>query len=278
MKIKDAFILAAGLGTRMGDLGKKIPKSLFPVFNKSVLEILVQQLSDLGVENIFINSHHKEKILRAYVFKKELPVKIIHETSLLGSGGAFYNLKKIYPNLNHILALNGDTVFELRESLILALSKAMEENNLSAALVGLNVEKDKEFNRLKIENGFLKEIIPFKDIKNRDELPWTFSGISVVNLNHLEKNQFGKESSFFETVANFKKNNVLVHVPDQLSYHDFGTEQDYCESLLNLISKDDDFIFKFLNNRIGYSHDVLSENDLCKVTFDRGHLNFKMKS
>ena len=41
MIVENALILAAGAGTRMGEIGKVLPKVLWPVFECSLLELEV---------------------------------------------------------------------------------------------------------------------------------------------------------------------------------------------------------------------------------------------
>ena len=55
MKIDYALLLAAGYGTRMGIIGKELPKVLWPVYEKTLLELQVDYLKELGVKNIFLN-------------------------------------------------------------------------------------------------------------------------------------------------------------------------------------------------------------------------------
>ena len=71
MIVENALILAAGAGTRMGEIGKVLPKVLWPVFECSLLELEVLYAQSLGVKNIFINSHYYTKEILEHV--KENP-------------------------------------------------------------------------------------------------------------------------------------------------------------------------------------------------------------
>ncbi len=70
MQVKNALILAAGKGTRMGEIGKRLPKVLWPIFEKSALELEVAYAKELGAENIYINSHHYTDELLSFVEKR----------------------------------------------------------------------------------------------------------------------------------------------------------------------------------------------------------------
>ncbi len=53
-----AFILAAGLGTRMKPITDTIPKPLVTVAGVSLLERTLDQLQHFGVDDVVINTHH----------------------------------------------------------------------------------------------------------------------------------------------------------------------------------------------------------------------------
>lgn len=63
MRIKKAVIAAAGFGTRMLPQTKAIPKEMLPVVNKPVIQYIVEELVDSGVEDIVIvTGYHKRSI------------------------------------------------------------------------------------------------------------------------------------------------------------------------------------------------------------------------
>ena len=67
--IKKAVIPAAGLGTRFLPLSKILPKELWPLVDKPILQYAVDELIEVGVkEIIFVISPQKKEILR--YFKK----------------------------------------------------------------------------------------------------------------------------------------------------------------------------------------------------------------
>ena len=92
MIVENALILAAGAGTRMGEIGKVLPKVLWPVFECSLLELEVLYAQSLGVKNIFINSHYYTKEILEHV--KENPtfknVTILLEKEPIDIGGAVH--------------------------------------------------------------------------------------------------------------------------------------------------------------------------------------------
>jgi mannose-1-phosphate guanylyltransferase len=84
-----AFVLAAGLGTRMGAITKTTPKCLLPVAGKPLLGRWFDLLAQAGVTHALVNTHHLAEPVRAYVAASDPPlaVTLFHEPTLLGSAG-----------------------------------------------------------------------------------------------------------------------------------------------------------------------------------------------
>lgn len=85
-----AFILAAGLGTRLRALGLDIPKVMVPIGGKPLLEHHLKMLSAQGVTEFIINLHYlPEKVMAYFGDGSKFGVKITysHETEILGTAG-----------------------------------------------------------------------------------------------------------------------------------------------------------------------------------------------
>lgn len=84
-----AFLLAAGLGTRMGAITRTTPKCLLPVAGKPLLGRWFDLLAGAGVTHALVNTHHLAEAVRAYVAgcRPPLRVTLAHEPVLLGSAG-----------------------------------------------------------------------------------------------------------------------------------------------------------------------------------------------
>jgi N-acetyl-alpha-D-muramate 1-phosphate uridylyltransferase len=54
----DAMILAAGLGTRLGEMTRGMPKALVDVAGQTALERVARRLIDAGADRLIINVHH----------------------------------------------------------------------------------------------------------------------------------------------------------------------------------------------------------------------------
>ena len=56
--ITQAFVLGAGLGTRLRPLTEDLPKPLIPIFQKPLITFALDHLIQLGVKSFVINTHH----------------------------------------------------------------------------------------------------------------------------------------------------------------------------------------------------------------------------
>jgi mannose-1-phosphate guanylyltransferase len=84
-----AFVLAAGLGTRMGAVTRTTPKCLLPVAGRPLLGRWLDLLARAGVREALVNTHHLAEAVRAFVAAGPHPLEVtlVHEPALLGSAG-----------------------------------------------------------------------------------------------------------------------------------------------------------------------------------------------
>src|SRR5262245_66068071 len=57
--ITQAFVLGAGLGTRLRPLTEDFPKPLIPIFQKPLITFPLDHLISFGVQSFIINTHHR---------------------------------------------------------------------------------------------------------------------------------------------------------------------------------------------------------------------------
>lgn len=110
--MKKALLLAGGYGTRLQPLTNKIPKCLVPICGRPLLDYWLESLSLLGPTEIFINTHYLPEIVTRYLQHSEHKnIQIIHEETLLGTGGTFLSLKDQLRDANEgILVAHADNL------------------------------------------------------------------------------------------------------------------------------------------------------------------------
>ena len=70
-----AILLSAGKGSRLGFVGKKIPKALLKIKSKTILEIWIEKMISVGVSEVIINTHHLKEKIEKYLDKKKISYK-----------------------------------------------------------------------------------------------------------------------------------------------------------------------------------------------------------
>lgn len=95
-EIKQAFVLGAGLGTRLRPLTDELPKPLVPIFQKPLITFALDHLLDLGIKKIFINTHRlPEKFPEAFPEDRYRGERLtfVNEPVLLETGGGIKNIE-----------------------------------------------------------------------------------------------------------------------------------------------------------------------------------------
>lgn len=110
-----AVILAAGKGTRFGDITKTTPKSLIPVNGKPIIEYTLSALPPSVTEVYLVIGHLGDKI-KKHIGKTCRGLKINYVTTkkLNGTGGALIAAKKFIKK-ERFLVLYGDDIYSKNE-------------------------------------------------------------------------------------------------------------------------------------------------------------------
>ncbi len=84
-----AFLLAAGLGSRLRPFTDTIPKCMVPIQGRPLLEIWLELLKKSGVSDVLINIHAHPEVVRRFICGRfsDPAVMLAHEPTLLGSAG-----------------------------------------------------------------------------------------------------------------------------------------------------------------------------------------------
>ncbi len=111
-----AVILAAGVGSRLGDLTKDKPKCMLPVFNDTLLiDYQIEVLKEFGISerNIFIIGGHKVDVLQNHLKDKSVSVIFNSKFREWNNIYSFYMIKAIekISDKDDFILLNSDTFF-----------------------------------------------------------------------------------------------------------------------------------------------------------------------
>lgn len=131
-----AFVLAAGLGTRLAPLTDILPKPLIPVFHKPLVTFALDALLAAGVGALSLNTHHLPSAFPSVLGEspsyRGRPVSIFHEPLLLDTGGGISNARAALGG-GSFLVHNGDILADLPLADLIALHSS--SGNLATLLL-----------------------------------------------------------------------------------------------------------------------------------------------
>lgn len=128
-RITRAFVLGAGLGTRLKRLTECRPKPLVPLAGRPLISYGLDHLLGVGVQEIVINTHHRaEAYTRTFPKSvyRSVPLVFRHEPVLLETGGGIKNVEDLL-NDEPFIVYNGDILATL--PLEPAISHHLETRN-----------------------------------------------------------------------------------------------------------------------------------------------------
>jgi mannose-1-phosphate guanylyltransferase len=84
-----AFLLAAGVGSRLRPITDTIPKCMVTIDGRPMLDIWLDALDRAGVDEVLVNLHHLPDVVRRHLDDRVGPpaVRVFLEPELLGSAG-----------------------------------------------------------------------------------------------------------------------------------------------------------------------------------------------
>ena len=109
--MKQAMILAAGLGTRLKPLTDTMPKALVPVGGTPLLDINIRRLRQAGYDRFVVNVHHFAQQIVDHVAQQDY-APLVHFSDesgqLLETGGALKKAQALFRDDEPILIHNVD--------------------------------------------------------------------------------------------------------------------------------------------------------------------------
>jgi mannose-1-phosphate guanylyltransferase len=107
-----AFLLAAGLGTRLRPITDSTPKCLLSIGGRPMLDIWLDALAKAGVSEVLLNAHHLADQVQAHVAARVGPpaLHLVVEPELLGSAGTLRANRDFVAGEDMFLAINADNL------------------------------------------------------------------------------------------------------------------------------------------------------------------------
>jgi mannose-1-phosphate guanylyltransferase len=115
-RFKTAFILGAGLGTRLRPLTERCPKPLLEIGGRPIITYAMDHLLKVGVDRFIVNTHHRPEVYSKTFPDRQwrgAPVAFRHEPVLLDTAGGLKNIEDLLVEDEAILCYNGDVITDL---------------------------------------------------------------------------------------------------------------------------------------------------------------------
>jgi D-glycero-alpha-D-manno-heptose 1-phosphate guanylyltransferase len=221
--IKEAVILAGGLGTRLKSVIKDIPKPMAEVCGKPFLCYILDFTIKHGIERVILSVGYKWEVIKNFFGGqyKNLKLEYAVENTLLGTGGGLKNALK-YVNEEEVFVLNGDTFFDIDLNLFYNLHKS-KNSKLSIALK--KTENTERYGIVEIDEN--NRIVSFLE-KGKRVSGFINGGIYLLNKNFFNvlspEGNFSLEKDFLEK---FYKDYEFYGFPFDGFFIDIGVPEDY---------------------------------------------------
>lgn len=181
-----AFVLAAGLGTRLQPLTLSLPKAMVEVQGRPLIRIVIDNLVRQGITRIVVNVHHLAAILTDYLQNNQWGADIIisdESDLLLDTGGGLKKAAPLFLPDEPILIHNVDILSRINFS-------ELETQHTDSMNIATLAVSNRNTSRQLLFNAH-KQLVGWQN-NNTGETKWTlrpisdyhpmaFSGIAIVN-------------------------------------------------------------------------------------------------
>lgn len=220
-KIKEAIILAGGLGTRLRDAVPDLPKCMAPVAGRPFLFYVINALRMQGVEKFIFSLGYKHEVIEAYLEDQfaSLDYQCTVETEPLGTGGAI-KLACEKATEEDVVIANGDTLFKTDLQQIADLHV---QKNADATLALKPMERFDRYGVVQLADdekvqGFLEKRFCEKGLIN--------GGVYVLNVRSFLQPSWPEKFSFEKEYLESGHYQLYGSIQDRY-FIDIGIPEDY---------------------------------------------------
>ena len=294
MKIRKAIIPAAGLGTRFLPMTKAIAKEMLPVVDKPVIQYVVEECVDSGIEEILIiigsgKRAIEEHFGRSTEFELELMergkpelsdelrsisemanIHYIWQNERKGLGDAVLCGKAFCRNEPFALLL-GDTIVESKDPDRPVLKQLLEiHDEYQASVVALEEVPDEKVSRYGIvDGGQIRDgIIKIEQLIEKPSIEEKPSNLAIASrylfspeiFALLEQTKRGKnnEVQITDAMSTFLFQSEMYGFRFEGKRHDIGNKVDFIKTNLHYALKSQDMrteLMSFIKNYVDSSEE-----------------------
>lgn len=239
-----ALVLAAGLGTRLGPIGRLRAKAAVPVAGRPIIVRILERLRQAGIRDVVVNLHHRADTVCRVVGdgrRWDMRVRYSWERQALGSAGG---PARALPLLaaGRFFIVNGDTMTDID---LADLAAAHVESGALATLAVAPADLS-HYNALLADAGraLLGSALRGTDTATlpAGSHPWHFVGVQAVDARAFAGVAPDRPSDIirelYPALVASRPGAVRVH-PVTGTFVDVGTPADYLATALRLAASGD---------------------------------------
>lgn len=178
-----AFLLAAGLGTRLRPYTDTMPKCLVPFSGQPLLEIWLELLGRHGVTSVLVNTHYLPEQVREFAagWRGVARLELVHEPELLGSAGTLARNWDFARGEESVLVCNADNLTDID---VTALSAFHAGHTGAISLALFRPANPEECGVVELGPG--GRIVSFEEKPARPRSPLANGGIYLMRTAAIE--------------------------------------------------------------------------------------------
>ncbi len=227
--MRKAFLLGAGLGTRLKPLTQTLPKPLIPFANRPLMTHVLDHCIAAGISDFAINTHHLHETWQQ-VFPegtyRGATLTFFHEPLLLETGGGIKNIAE-WIDGDPILVYNGDIITDL------PIDRLMTSHMASNNVATLATQDHGPALHLSLQGHQITDI---RGLVKGQSGTHQFTGIYCIDAEILDLIPAGEKISVIPAFLELIKRQQLgaYHVKGQPQWLDLGTREAYLEASFSL--------------------------------------------
>lgn len=216
--MKQAFILGAGLGTRLRPLTDRVPKPLVPLFHRPLAAWAMDACKRVGVSRFAINTHHLPEQWDGFAQSED--VSFFHEPILLETGGGLKNIESWLAD-DSLLVHNGD-IFST-----MPLERLVDAHERSGMPVTLALRSEGVAKHIAFDEG-RERVDDIGGVLGKRDGGHVFTGVYCVSPEFLKRIPANQKVSVIPAFLELAKQGVLgAVILDEGIWLDLGDRDSY---------------------------------------------------
>lgn len=221
--VNQAFILGAGLGTRLRPLTDHLPKPLVPLFHRPLAAWAMDACARVGIRRFAVNTHHLPEAWTPFAHSRTESIQLFHEPILLETGGG---LKNIEPWIGgeSLLIHNGD-IFST-----MPLERLITAHETSGLPVTLALRSTGDAKHVALDPSS-ERVLDIRRKLDRADGTHVFTGIYCIEAGFLTMIPPGEKLSIIPAFLDLAERGQLgAVVLDEGTWLDLGDRQSYLKA------------------------------------------------